>query len=342
MKFKSYISLALATVVAGTAIGAYAASGAISTGEVEDNLKPMLFSAAYEGYLPKDWYKAEKLQASMTRKDAAYLAVYTLSKASGTATDWIDYKTDLTDSNDPILSRAVDLGLMSADQSLKFNGTKYVTQQEMAVMMTKIAMKLGVYQKPTATLTYKDQKSIATWAKESVQYISQQKWDVWVKDGKFEPTKAITTGRAIALSDQLLASFGVYPAGLAVDSGKTFDVEGFKVPLPTATALEISVTPEKHVKLYFSGTIKNRSVYTYKNVEQQLIDVLDSNPKVSFTARAALISTIASSWDATTQTYNFSKDQYIRLDNGQLSTAKPDANAMLVKAGNALNIEIIQ
>lgn len=342
MKFKSYISLALAAVIAGTAIGAYAASGAVSAGEVEDSLKPMLYSAAYEGYLPKDWYKAEKLQAAMTRKDAAYLAVYTLAKASGTSADWIEYKTDLTDTNDPVLSRAVDLGLMSADQSLKFNGSKYVTHQEMAVMLTKIAKKLGVYQKPTVAMTYKDQKSIASWAKESVQYVSQNKWAVWVKDSKFEPTKAITMGRAIALSDQLLASFGVYPAGLAVDSGKTFDVEGFKVPLPTATALEISVTPEKRVKLYFSGTIKNRNVYTYKNIEQQLIDILDSNPKVSFTARAALVSSIAASWDATTQTYNFTNDQYIRLDNGQLSTVKPNANAMLIKAGNALNIEIIQ
>lgn len=209
-------------------------------------------------------------------------------------------------------------------------------------MMTKIAQRLNVYKKPTVKLTYKDQKAIADWAKESVQYVTQNKWAVWVKDGKFEPTKPITLGRAIALTDQFLAANGVYPGASTVKIGKTYDVKGFQVPMPMDTELEVTVTPEGNLKLYFTGTIKNRSAYTYKKIEQQLIEVLDSNAKVSFTARIALVASIQKAWDSTTQSYNFSTDQYIRLDNGQISPVKPNGAVMSIKAGKALHIEIIQ
>ena len=341
MKIKAYMSLMLAVILTGTAIGAYAA-GSGSAAEIEDSVKPMIYSAAYENYLPPTWYTAEKMKASLTRKDAAYLAVHTLAKATGKSPDWIDYKTELNDTDDPMLSRAIDLGLMSADQNLNFNENKPVTHQEMAVMITKIAQRLNVYKKPTVKLAYKDQKSIADWAKESVQYVAQNKWAVWVKDSKFEPTKAITLGRAVALTDQFLVVNGVYPGAANLKSSKTYDVKGFKVPMPTDTELEVTVTPEGNLKIYFTGTIKNRSAYTYKKIEQQLIEILDSNAKVSFTARIALVAAIQKAWDSTTQTYNFSTDQYIRLDNGQISPVKPNGAAMSVKAGKALHIEIIQ
>jgi hypothetical protein len=342
MKIKAYISMAIVTVLVGTAVGAYATSTNASARDVEDTLKHTLFSAEYENYLPTDWFKSEKMKAQLSRKDAAYLAIYTLSKASGNAADWISYTTELRDTQDPMLRRAIDLGLMSADQNMNFNGAKPVTQQEFAVMTTKLALKLNVYNKPTVAMTYKDQKDIDTWAKESVQYVSQMKWALWVKDGKFEPKKPITLGRAVSVMDQFLVNVKVYPTSkIASSEAKLIEVKGYKVPLPTQTEIEISVTPEGRLKMTYNGVLKNRAANNHKGVVEQLITIIDSNPAVSYDARSALVTTLDKAWDETTQQYKFEKDHYIELENGKVSATKPNGDAILVKKGTVLHLEII-
>lgn len=339
MKWKSYIGMTVVAAILCTAIGAYAVTTPV---EPEETLKTALFSAEYEGYLPSDWFKTAKLNSVLTRTDAAYLAVNMLAKASGTSVEWMGYKTELKDTQDKTLSRAVDLGLLSVGRDLKFNGKNPVTQQEMAVVMTKVLIKLKAYQKPTKALTFKDQSKIAPWAKESVQYLAEKQWLVWVKDGKFEPTKPMTVGRAVALSDSLLTSFKVYEKPKAVNPAeRTFDINGFKVPLPTASELEISVNADKQLVIFFSGNIKNRSQNTYKSVTKQLIELLNSG-KVSYDARSQLIQALTKNWDATTQAYAFGEDQYISLDKGILTNTKPSGSCLFLEKGTVLRLVIIQ
>lgn len=346
MKLKSYIGAALILSLLLTATLAY---GATSSGpaEPEEALKVNLYSAQYEGYLPNDWFATAKLNSGLTRTQAAYLGIYTLSKATGNDVSWLAYKTDLKDTDDPMLSRAVDQGLMSVGTDLKFNGSKLVSQQEMAVMTTKLLVKLGAYQKPTKAMTFKDKAKIAPWASESVQYLAEKKWLNWASSGNFEPTKTITLGRAIALSDQLLSTFKVYPAGKADTTGTSgaktvlFDVLGFKVPLPTESELDISVSADNRLQIQFDGILKNRSANTYKSVTQQLITILDSKSQVGYDARSALLAALGKSWDKGTQTYDFKSDLYIQLDSGKTSTAKPGAAAILLRQGNQISLEII-
>lgn len=343
MKMRSLVGLALTTLTLLSAVFVYKAyAGTLS--EPEEALKTTLFSAQYESYLPEGWFNTSKLSSNLTRTDAAYLALYTLSKGSGVSIDWMEYKTKLSDTKDTTLSKAVDAGLMSVGTDLKFNGSKTISQQEFAVIMTKVASKLKVYQKPTKALSFKDSKTIASWAKESVQYLQQNNWTIWVKNNTFEPEKAITYGRAIALSDQFLATNKAY-AQIAVaekKSGQTYDLEGYKVPNPVLGLSEwdINLSGSGQLKMSFNGLIKNRTANTHKTIIYQLIDILDSNSEVSYNARSTLLTTLKEHWDATEQSYNFDKTLYIRLDNGQIASVKPKEKAIEIAAGNMISIEI--
>lgn len=343
MKLKSYIGTAMALLILCTAVHAYAATAPVVISEPDETLKNALFSAQYEGYLPSQWFKTAKLNANLTREDAAYLFINTLAKASGNAPESMTYKTNLTDTDDVMLSRAIDMGLMSVGQDLKFNPKSVVTQQEMAVITTKMLIQLNAYQKPTKALTFKDNAKIAPWAKESVQYLAEKQWLLWVKGQNFEPKKAVTLAQTIAVSDQLLSAFKVYPSVVKANAAeKKFDVKGFKVPLPTSSELEVSVNAEASLRIFFSGNLKNRAQNSHKIVTHQLVELLDSNAKVSYDATSNLLDNLSKGWDKTLQRYNFDKDLYIRLDNGQTSLTKPNGSSLMLQKGAVLSLEVIQ
>lgn len=365
MKIKSYLGAFMAVIIGITGIGVVnvVSGGAISSAatakisivaktptEPEEVLKTALFSAEYEKYLPDNWFTASKLTSGLTRKDAAYLAVYTLAKATGKSVEVIDYKTSLSDTKDPMLRRAVDLGLMSVGSDLKFNGSKTVTQQELAVIVTKILVKTGQYDKPSKALTFNDKNKIADWAKESVQYLNQHGWLLWQSGKNFEPTKVATLGRAVSLMDQMLAEKAVYEktVGTNFKTAKRYEVKGFKMPLPvpTDTELAYSVNGSEHLQIVFTGNLKDRTRFTNKRVISQLVEILDSHAKMTYDARAALIKSIKGAFDPNTQTYNFQQDTYIAVASGKVLTVAPDASELkkgylrLIK-GSQVNLEII-
>lgn len=366
MKIKSYIGACMAIVIgiAGIGIANTFSGGAISSAaetakiaivaktptEPEEAIKTSVFSAQYENYLPENWFATAKLGGKLTKKDAAYLAVYTIAKATGKSVDVIDYKTELSDTKDPILRRAVDLGLISVGSDMKFNGTKTVTQQEMAVIVTKILVKTGQYQKPTKAMTFTDKGKIADWAKESVQYLNQHGWLLWQTGKNFEPTKVVTLGRAISLMDQMLAEKAVYEKVSATNMAKAkrYEVKGFKMPLPVATETEFEygVNESEELQISFSGNLKDRTRHTHKTVLLQLTEILDSNAKISYDARSAVIKTVRDSWDSSNQTYQFEKDSYIEISTGKIVNAKPSETELkkgylhLIK-GSKINLEII-
>lgn len=366
MKIKSYLGVFMAVVIGMTGIGVanVVSGGAISSAaatakinivaktptEPEEALKTALFSAEYEGYLPENWFTAAKLTGSLTRKDAAYLAVYTLAKAAGKSVEAIDYKTNLSDTKDPMLRRAVDLGLISVGADLKFNGSKTVTQQEMAVIVTKILVKTGQYTKPNKALTFSDKGKIADWAKESVQYLNQHGWLIWQSGKNFEPAKTVTMGRAISLMDQMLAEKAVYEKvmGTNFKTAKRYEVKGFKMPLPVPTDTELAykVNDSEYLQITFTGNLKDRTRYTNKRVISQLNEILDSHSKVTYDARAALVNAIRGGFDPNTQTYDFKQDLYIPVDSAKVFTTKPSASELKkgclhLAAGQQVNLEII-
>ncbi len=366
MKIKSYLGLGMAIVIAVTSVGILDvfSGGAISSAaetakitivaktptEPEMAVKTAVFSAQYENYLPNDWFTTAKLTSKLTRKDAAYLGVYTIAKATGKSVEFIDYKTELSDTKDPVLRRAVDLGLISVGADMKFNPTKTVTQQEMAVITTKILFKTGTYEKPTKAMTFTDKGKIAEWAKESVQYLNQHGWLVWQSGKNFEPTKVMTLGRAISIMDKMMTEKAVYEKASATDltKAKRYDVKGFKMPLPVATATELaySVNANKNLEIIFTGNIKDRTKNTTKTVLNQITEILDSNEKITYDARSALLKTIRGSWDSGTQNYQFSQDYYILIGTGKITTAKPSdedlkKGCLHLVSGDKIQLEII-
>ena len=365
MKIKSFLGIGVAGVIALTSVGILdvLSGGAISSAaetatikivaktptEPEEALKTAIFSAQYENFLPKDWFTATKLTSKLTRKDAAYLGVYAIAKATGTSVEFIDYKTELSDTKDPILRSAVDLGLISVGKDLKFNPTQTVTQEELAVVATKILFKTGAYEKPTKAMTFADKGKIKDEAKESVQYLSQHGWLVWQTGKNFEPQKVMTLGRAISVIDKMLSEKKVYESlVMSKAKAKRYDLKGFQMPLPVPTETELAyqLNQNKNLEILFTGNIKDRSKNTYKSVLGQLNEILDSNPQVTYDARSALLKTIRGEWDSSQQTYQFKSPYYIEMATGKITTEAPNPSELKkgylhLSPGKQLTLEII-
>lgn len=340
MSMKRIIGAAMTTCFILAAIFTYKTNYA-AVSEPEAAIKSDIFSAQYEALVPSTWLTASKLNSPLTRKDAGYLAVYALSKASGKAIDWMDYSTSLADTTDPMLSRAVDNGLMSADENQNYNPQKTVTQEGYAVVMTKLLYALDSYEKPTKALAYKDKAKISSWAKESVQYVSEKGLVKWPTTNGFEPQKPMTLGRAISLTNQLLIKQGVYNASKPILLTKTqqYQVSGYTLPMPLKGLSEwqIAVT-NGELNLYFTGVIIEKGIFSHKSVMEQLNTILDSKSNLSTATQVAVLSTIMAHFDLGTQQYAFPKTVYVRLDSGATSETKPSGESIKISAGSGVTL----
>ncbi len=344
MNRKSTLSAAMAVVVALSATFAYKTYAATNNSEPEEVTKPYIYSMKYEHYMPEQWFTTTALGGNLTRKDAAYMVVYAYAKATGQSVDWMDYGTTLKDTKDPIFSKAINLGLMSVGTDLKFNATKTVSNEEFAVMLTKLASKLGAYQKPKKAMAYKDAGKIASWAKESVQYEAQNYAMNWIKNKNYEPKKIVTVGRALSLLDQFMTQNKVYPAlrVTPLNDKQKFEVKGFKIPSPVGglTELDIRVLESGNLNLAFDGIINDRGNHDYKDIIYQLVEILDSRQDVSYACQNALVTQILSHYDSSQQVFDFKSVLYIRLDNGDVSQTPPQKAYLEIQSGKLLSVTV--
>ena len=93
----------------------------------------------------------------------------------------------------PYITWANKVGIVSGIGEGKFAPDKELTREEMAVMMTKFLKVSGKNLNAKGNENgFKDEKNIATWAKESVKEMARLGVVSGMEDGKFEPKSAFT------------------------------------------------------------------------------------------------------------------------------------------------------
>ena len=93
----------------------------------------------------------------------------------------------------PYITWANKVGIVSGIGEGKFAPDKELTREEMAVMMTKFLKVSGKNLNAKGNENgFKDEKNIATWAKESVKEMERLGVVSGMEDGKFEPKSAFT------------------------------------------------------------------------------------------------------------------------------------------------------
>lgn len=118
-----------------------------------------------------------------------------------------------------------------------------LTRQEMAVILGRLMKEIGVAPATgTPAVVYEDEEEIASYAREAVRLVTNQKW-MQGANGHFNPTGLVTRAEAAVIAERLLdvryaqadtGEFAVNTSELRVMAGES---ESLKVTRPTGEAL---------------------------------------------------------------------------------------------------------
>jgi len=140
--------------------------------------KPEVDQAISMGLVPQslqDWYTY-----NITRAEFSELVVQLLTKKTEkTISSLLSEKgkkinnSAFIDSNDSNVLAAHALGIVAGKENKRYDPEGYITREEAAVMLTRTAKLLGA--KPGTMTKFADEKQLADWSKDSVNFISSLK-----------------------------------------------------------------------------------------------------------------------------------------------------------------------
>lgn len=338
LTIRKFSALLVGTVLIVSA----AASGfsAAASVEPEESVKKSIYALSYDQFMTSDWYKIESLTSALTRKDAAYLLVQTYASMTGSAIETIDYATKITDSSDVMMRRAYDMGLMSLDGNKKINPTGVVSQEEFSVLLVKLAQKLKVYKASKTVLAYTDNGKIATWAKPSVQYLTDKKVYRFIANKTLEPKKIITKQRALSMIERFMVSTG-YASEIKTEVYSR-KVGGFKVPAVEKAVMDFYVNKQGRFTIFFTGIMPFSSNMDYKSAMCQVAEVLDSNAEVTTNAVHSALEQMSKHFNPDNRSFKFDEALYIDAKTGAVASEQPSGAHLKFYADNILNIEFVK
>ncbi len=142
----------------------------------------------------------------ITRQEFCQLAVQTYITKTGKNID-INVKSPFIDVNDPYITTAYNLKIVSGTSKDKFSPNNYITRQEAAVMCNNLAKILKVpFREDIEIEKFVDEKYFASWAKDDIysicKYVDKPVGYPFIMtgtgDGKFSPWFNYTREQAIA------------------------------------------------------------------------------------------------------------------------------------------------
>ena len=104
----------------------------------------------------------------------------------------------------PYAVKASELGLMLGDDMMRFNGDDYITREEMAVVVSRLADRLKMTLKTSRTADFDDQSAISDWADEAVTYLRNAGIVNGRNKNSYEPKEPVTRAEACAVLYKLL------------------------------------------------------------------------------------------------------------------------------------------
>lgn len=148
----------------------------------------------------------EELQASYTqnisRAEFCRLAIQTYAKKTGNNID-LSIETPFCDIDDPYVTTAYNLNIISGVGGNKFAPNNYLTRQEAAVILNNLAAVLCVKTENSNPPKFIDENYFADWAKTAIYTVTNTKsGDTYIMagtgSGKFSPWMNYTREQAIA------------------------------------------------------------------------------------------------------------------------------------------------
>lgn len=294
----------------------------------EEFIKSMLL----EGLSSDELLDSDYLQQPITREEFAELTVRLYAKANNMKVEDVVEWNPFADTDNVMVAKAYNIGIVSgtgvdSKNRKLFTPSKYVTRQEIAVMLIKELRVLGQNTDAKYDQKFSDDTDIASWSYDAVAFASESGILSGVGDNRVAPLQNATREQAMVLINKIAVKYGWIDNNLIKSKftyGNATKSNGFWVPNYNATPLRAS-TNNSGVRYVISYLVDS---YT-PNIELQqndLINILVTADPVSYNALVTTRNLILSSYDPISKKYITSDTVYINLTTGQSTTyaiAKP-------------------
>ena len=108
--------------------------------------------------------------------------------------------SSFTDTTDPVILLAADLGFVSGVGGGKFDPNALVNREQAAVMLSSVYAKLGGSVPTVAATTFNDNGDVSGWAKSAVAFMNGKEIVTGVGNNNFSPKGSASIEQALLIS----------------------------------------------------------------------------------------------------------------------------------------------
>lgn len=302
-----------------------------------------VFTLNYIGILDEEFSDLGKLQNNISREEFAELALKMYLKAKDKKLENIEVGMRFTDTKNPYVGGAYNLGIVDGIDSKTFAPNQNVTREQIATMLIRALKVMGVDTTVKSKSTYTDSGSVSEWAAHGIDFISQEGIMEGIGDNKVAPKEFATREQAMVLIQKIGIKYNYYGDFKTYSADKFTKKGDFTVPKREITQLSVySIDSDKYdLNIVLKGYTSDGTLLDIENQNKQVYDILKSNDKVSYKALDAAMRLVKSSWNVYSRSYQLEKDHFIDIDTGKTTTGEPDASHIKVSADAILNIRIM-
>lgn len=278
-----------------------------------------VFRLKLQGVLTGQLATLQDMQKPITREEFAEMAIRLYLYQTGSVLENLAQTHSFTDTTNPYVGAAYRLGIVNGVSATRFDPKANVTREQIATMLHRELIGMGVTKNYQTPASFADQTSISTWAKEGVAYARYHSLVQGVGNNRFAPKNPATREQVFVILDNILKSYGW---GATAPPKGTSTLNGYTIPSQGMSQLIFSEKQSAGIALRIQSGIVNaeNQVLNMQNQWLQLFQTL--RQKWSYQATEAIVLTSQSQWDATAQNYGFNQTFYVNA-SGKILSQQP-------------------
>jgi len=310
----------------------------------EDFLKSMLL----EDMISDTFKDSNKFQQAITREEFAELVVMMYAKAKKLDVDSINAWNPFADTNSEMVAKAYNIGIVSGtgtdkQNRLLFSPKKNVTRQEIAVMLVKMLKQLDINTSASRTLTFTDSNRVASWALDSVRFVTEAGILSGIGNNHIGPLSNATREQSLVLINKLGIKYAWIRNELKIEKFNASNSTTYLTfRLPNYDASQLRAVQSNNQVTYIISFLVSDTVVDIKKQQDDLINILVNSSKISYDGLAAINEYVRNCYDFTSASFKNGSDLYINPLTGQVSSTKLNVPYIKISYNGEFKLEYKQ
>lgn len=286
------------------------------------------------------------MQQPITREEFAELAVNLYLYVTGEAFESLSTVNDFTDTTNPYVGAAFRLGIIKGFSETSFSPRSNVTREQIAAMLHREILLLGLAKEHKAQKPFADAKKISSYAIKSVEFCQYYQLIQGGPGNRFEPAGKATREQVFKIVEGIVTKF---KRGISTYPAFTETLGLYKVPKSSATELVLSSAEDRGILIRIqSGPVQSGSGIDGTqttdrpviDINRQWLEIYDMlAPRWGHGVAIAVLMDMKSQWSIGELRYAGPRVVYFDK-NGSLMTERPSGTCIQLAYSGAVTLTV--